>query len=217
MDFDAARRRMVENQIRPNRITDPLVIEAMLAVPREVFLEPMQRGIAYVDEDIPLGGRRYLAEPLVTAQLLQAAEISADCVVLVVGGGPGYLPALAARIASIVIALEEDSELAARGQDVLAELGIDAVTMVEGPLAAGWPSKAPYDVILFAGAVQEVPAAFAEQLAEGGRMVAVIDAGHGLGKGTLMLKMSGVLSRRAVFDAVTPVLPGFTAQPAFRF
>jgi protein-L-isoaspartate(D-aspartate) O-methyltransferase len=217
MDFVAARRRMVDNQIRPNRITDPLVIEAMLAVPRELFLPPMQRGIAYVDEDIPLGGGRYLPEPLVTAQLLQVAEIAPTSLVLVVGSGPGYLAALAARMASLVVALENDPELADRAKETLSELAIDTVTHVAGPLTAGWPDLAPYDVILFGGAVEHIPDAFEAQLAEGGRMVAVVTDAHGLGKVTLILKSSGVLSRRAFFDAATPLLPDFEVQPTFRF
>jgi protein-L-isoaspartate(D-aspartate) O-methyltransferase len=217
MDFAAARHRMVENQIRPNRIVDPLVIEAMGAVPREAFLPVAQRGIAYVDEDIPLGDGRYLTEPLVTAQLLQAAEITADCVVLIVGGGPGYIAALAARMASAVIMTEDSPELAARANEVLGELSVLGVTVVTGPLAAGLPDQAPYDVILFGGAVHDVPPAFGDQLTEGGRIVAVVASEHGLGKGTVMLKMSGVLSRRVAFDAATPLLPAFTPQPAFRF
>lgn len=217
MDFDAARRRMVENQIRPNRVTDPLVIDAMLSVPREVFLPPMQRGIAYVDEDIPLGNGRYLTEPLVTAQMLQAAEIVPESLVLVVGGGPGYLPALAARMASAVIALEEVPELAADAADALAELGIVGVTVVEGPLTAGWPPQAPYDVILIDGAVVEVPPALLDQLTEGGRLVTVVAGARGLGKGTVMLKSGGTVSRREVFDAATPLLPSFIPQPTFRF
>jgi protein-L-isoaspartate(D-aspartate) O-methyltransferase len=208
---------MVENQVRPNRITDPLVIEAMMTVPREVFVPASQRGIAYVDDDIPLGNGRYFIEPLVTAQLLQAAEITASSVVLVVGGGAGYLPALAARMASAVIALDDAPDLIARANEAFAELGIDAVTMVGGPLAAGWPQQAPYDVIILGGAVPDVPPALPAQLAEGGRLVGVIAAERTPGKGIVMLKMSGALSRRPVFDAATPLLPAFTPQPSFRF
>ena len=112
MDFATARYRMIQNQIRTNRVTDPLIIDAMGQLERERFLPESLRGIAYVDEDIPLGGGRFLIEPLTGALLLQAAEIDADDVVLDVGCGPGYLSAIIARMASAVVALESDAALA---------------------------------------------------------------------------------------------------------
>lgn len=217
MDYAATRRSMVENQIRTNRVTDPLVIEAMSQVPREVFVPKALQGIAYVDEDIPVGRGRFIMEPLVTALLLQTAEIRPDDVVLEIGCATGYASVLIARMASAVVALEEDKELAAHAAQAIRSLGIETVTVVEGRLAEGFPAQSPYDVIIFGGAIAEVPEAITRQLAEGGRMVAVIADGPGLGKGTLFIRTGGVVSRREVFDAATKMLPGFGRKPTFCF
>lgn len=217
MDYFAARHTMVQNQIRTNRVTDPKIIAAMSELPRERFAPDWARGIAYVDEDIPLNGGRYLIEPLTSALLLQAAEINADDVVLDVGCGTGYISAISARIASAVVALESDAELAARAGATLADLGIETATIVVGPLREGWPAQAPYDVIVFGGAVSAIPAKIVEQLAQGGRMVVVITEDKGLGCGTLLLRQGGTVSRRAIFEAAIPVLPEFALEPTFRF
>jgi protein-L-isoaspartate(D-aspartate) O-methyltransferase len=217
MDYAAARYKMIQNQIRTNRVTDPLIIAAMSELPRERFVPEALRGIAYVDEDVPLGGDRYLIEPLVTALLLQAAEIDADDVALDVGCGSGYSSAIIAGMASTVVALESDSDLAACAAGAFADLGLNTASVVVGPLCEGWPAQAPYDVIVFSGAVSAVPAAITEQLAEGGRMVAVIAAEKGIGCGTLFLRRGGTVSRRPVFDASIPLLPGFAPELRFRF
>lgn len=217
MDYAAARAKMVANQIRTNRITDPALIAAMAAVPREAFLPAHLQGVAYIDEDVALGGGRFLLEPLVTAQLLQVAELAADDVVLIVGCGVGYDAAVAAQIAGAVVGLESDPGLVQTARRVLAEQGFGIVTVVEGPLAQGFARQAPYDVIVFAGAVAAPPAAIFEQLAEGGRMVAVIADGTGIGRGTLFIKASGIVSHRVAFDAATPFLAGFEPQPQFSF
>ena len=217
MDHVAARYTMVQNQIRTNRVTDPKIIAAMSELPRERFAPDWARGIAYVDEDIPLNGGRYLTEPLTSALLLQAAEINADDVVLDVGCGTGYISAISARIASAVVALESDAELAARAGATLAELGIETATIVVGPLREGWPAQAPYDVIVFGGAVSAIPAKIVGQLAQGGRMVVVVAEDKGLGFGTLLLRQGGTVSRRPIFEAAISVLPEFALEPTFRF
>jgi protein-L-isoaspartate(D-aspartate) O-methyltransferase len=217
MDYAVARYKMVQNQIRTNRVTDPLIIAAMSELPRERFVSDASRGIAYVDEDVPLGGGRYLIEPLVTALLLQAAEIDADDVALDVGCGTGYSSAIIARMASAVVALESDPDLAAGAARTLADLGLNTASVVIGPLREGWPAQAPYDAIVFSGAVSAVPPAITEQLAEGGRMVTVIAAEKGIGCGTLFLRRGGTVSRWPLFEASIPLLPEFASEPTFRF
>ena len=217
MDYAAARYKMVESQIRTNRVTDPLVVAAMNELPREAFVPETLQGVAYVDEDIPLGRARWLMEPLTTALLLQAAEIGPEDVVLDVGCGTGYATAAMARMASAVVALESDPELAAHANGALANLGLDTVTVVEGPLQAGYPRQAPYDVIFLGGGVEEIAPAITDQLADGGRMVAVVYNKRRVGKGTLFVRIGDVVSRREVFDAATPMLPGFERQSTFEF
>ncbi|HEY4135238.1 MAG TPA: protein-L-isoaspartate O-methyltransferase [Alphaproteobacteria bacterium] len=216
MDFSVARRNMVDNQIRPNKVTSLSLLQALLDVPRERFVPEATRDVAYVDDDVPVGGNRWLMEPMLFARLVQSAEIEAADVVLDVGCVTGYGPAVLSRLSGTVVALEQDAALArAAGANVEA-LGIDNVALVEGTLTAGCPAQAPFNVILLEGAVHDVPAAITDQLAEGGRLVGVVDKG-GAGQAVLIMRRNGVLSRRVLFDAATPRLPGFTPQPSFVF
>ena len=217
IDYHSARLNMVDCQIRPNKVSDPAIIEAMLAVPRERFVPASLRGIAYVDEDISLGGGRYLMEPMVLGRLLQAAAIGRDDLVLDVGCGPGYASAVMARLARAVVALEEDARLARQAAARVVELAVANVAVVEGKLAAGDPARAPYDVIVLNGAVAAIPPAIAGQLANGGRLVAVVQANSGMGRALLMTRVDDVFGQRVLFDAATPLLPGFAAQPTFVF
>jgi len=217
IDYASARRLMVENQIRTNRVTDELVIEGMRELPREVFVPEPLRGIAYVDKDIRLGNDRFLMAPLVTAQLLQAARIGPDDLALDVGCGMGYMSAIMARLASTVVALENEPKLAEFAQHALAELGIDTVSVIKGSLTKGYAAQAPYDVIVFGGAIAEPTDAILSQLAEGGRLVAVITKGNGVGAGTVFTRVRGAISHRQVFGSSTPLLCGFEPQPEFQF
>jgi len=217
MDFAAARANMVESQIRPNKVTDARVIAAFSAVPRECFVPKALRGVAYVDEDVPIGNGRYLMEPMVLARLLQAAQPQPGDLALEIGSGTGYGSAVLARLAGTVVAVEDDPALSAKAMSELVELGIDNVAIVNGPLMAGYPAQAPYDVILFSGAVGTVPAAIREQLAEGGRLVAVESDGTGLGKARMLTRTGGVVSGRVLFDAAVPLLPGAAREPTFVF
>ena len=217
IDYTSARLNMVESQIRPNKVTDRAVLEALLAVPRERFVPDALRGIAYVDEALPLSSGRFLMEPMVFGRLLQLAAIARGDAVLDVGCGTGYGSAVMARLGGHVFALEEDAALAARARTCLGVLALDTVELIEGPLSIGWPSRAPYAVILFEGAVDAVPPAIAGQLAEGGRLLAVVHSEDGMGRGVLMTRNGGVLGQRAVFDAALPLLPGFARQPSFAF
>ncbi|HVO16958.1 MAG TPA: protein-L-isoaspartate O-methyltransferase [Alphaproteobacteria bacterium] len=217
VDYAVARRNMVESQIRPNKVTDPLLLAAFLEIPREQFLPKAKRGVAYVDEDIELGDGRYLMEPMLLARLLQTAEVKPTDIALDIGCGTGYSTAILARLCNTVVAVESNRKLAAEAGAVLSRLGIDNAAVIEGPLERGYPKQAPYDVILFGGAVAEVPTPILDQLGEGGRLLAVIDDGSRVRKGTIMTRLGGVISGRPVFDAATPLLPGFDRKLGFVF
>lgn len=216
-DYAAARLAMVESQLRTNRVTDEAVLEAFLAVPRERFVPAHLRGVAYVDDDLPLGGGRYMMEPMVLARLIQLAEITREDAVLEIGCGTGYGTALLARLARSVVGVESEAELAQQALARLRELAVDNATVVEAPLAAGYPARAPYGVILCQGAVARIPEAIAHQLAEGGRLVCVLQEGSGPGRATVMISAGGALSHGPSFDATVPPLPGFQAEPSFVF
>lgn len=220
MDHTTARHNMVEGQIRTNRITDPLVVEAMETLPREAFVPKALAGVAYVDEALPTGNGRYMIEPLLAAQLAQAARITPHDVILEIGCGCGYVAAVLARLGSTVVAVESDEALIEAANARFAQLGIDTVAVVQGPLAAGYPAQAPYDAIVFNGAVVKVPDAILSQLGDGGRCVAVVDDGQpgtGTGKVTVFTRLGETVSRAVLSDGSTPLLPGFAAEPAFVF
>jgi protein-L-isoaspartate(D-aspartate) O-methyltransferase len=208
---------MLESQLRPNKVTDDRVLNAFASIRRELFVPEHLRPVAYIDEDLPLGGGRYLMEPMVAARLLQEASIARTDAALIVGAGTGYEAALTAMLARSVLALEEDPELARRARAALVEHAIASVSVVEGPLREGYRPRTPYDVILFGGGVVEIPPESAAQLADGGRLLAVVKPSNGMGRATLATRTGGVLARRVIFDAATPMLPGFASRPAFEF
>ena len=174
--FAEARRHMVASQLRPNKVTDDRLTDAMEAVPRELFVPKALRGVAYLDEDIEIAEGRHLMEPMVLARLLQAAGVRADDIVLDVGCASGYSTAVIARLAGTVVGVESDAELAARATGLLTDLEVDNAAVVEGAFDAGLPDQGPYDIIVLNGAVPDVPAALLDQLADGGRLLAVVRA-----------------------------------------
>jgi len=216
-DYAAARLNMVEGQIRPNKVTDPSLITALLAVPREQYVPKAARSIAYVDEDIPVATGRYLMEPMVLARLLQEAGVVDRDIALVVGCGTGYSSVIMARLCATVVALESDPELVRRATATLSEQGVENVAVVEGRLPDGYPQQAPYDVILIDGAVSQVPSALLDQLAEGGRLVAVVSPEGRLGQARLFERRGDVVSSRVLFDANVRLLPGFEPVVGFQF
>ena len=216
-DHAAARRNMVSGQIRTNRVTDERLIEAMEEIPRERFVPHAKRGVAYVDEDVEIASGRYLMEPMVLARMVQEAGIAADDMVLDVGCGTGYATAVMSRLAGTVIALDVDGSLAAEAERALNAVGADNAIVVTGPLAEGYARQAPYDVILLGGAVDHLPQALADQLAEGGRIVGVLREAGGVGQATLWARHRGALSSRSLFEASLPPLPGIARPVQFEF
>ena len=217
IDHAAARRNMVSGQIITNRVTDERLIDAMAEIPRERFVPHAKRGVAYVDEDVEIASGRYLMEPMVLARLVQEADITADDMVLDVGCGTGYASAVMARLAATVIALDVDESLTAEAEQALSAVGADNAIAVTGPLAEGYASQAPYDVILLGGAIDHLPQALADQLAEGGRIVGVLREPGMLGQATLWARHRGVLSSRSLFEASLPPLPGIARPVSFEF
>lgn len=215
-DFTAARRHMIDGQLRPSRVTSAPLLDAMAALPRERFVPASAAGIAYIDEDLPVGGGRFLMEPLVLARLIQAAAPGPGDAVLDVAAATGYSSAVLARLASSVVALEADKALADQAAATLRDLGIANAQVVVGPLGEGHLKRAPYAVILVNGAVEHIPDALIAQLGEGGRLAAVVGTGP-VGRATLLTKRRGQASSRILFDAGVSPLPGFTKEAGFVF
>jgi protein-L-isoaspartate(D-aspartate) O-methyltransferase len=218
-DFETARRNMVDGQLRPTKVTDIRILDAMGTLPREMFVDKSRQGIAYVDEDIEIAPGRHMMEPVVLARLVQALDIGSTDSVLVIGAGTGYDAAVIGTLAGPVVAIESDPQLVETASMLINHLGIDNVAVVEAPLADGYAAQAPYDLVFVGGSVPEVPARIADQVAPGGRIVAVLGGAENgiLGRACVMTKVEKSLSGRPIFDAGTQPLPGFEAAAEFVF
>jgi protein-L-isoaspartate(D-aspartate) O-methyltransferase len=183
-DFAAARRNMVDGQVRTADVTDLRIQSAMLEIPREKFVPPASAGLAYLDLDLPVGklGSRRLLKPMVFAKL--------------------------------ILALEQDEDLARMAGSALSDQ--QNVRVVTGPLIAGWPKDALYDVVVLEGATEIAPEAFLGQLRDGGRLVGILGSGPGA-KAMLYCRSGHELGGRPIFDATAAVLPGFAKAPVFAF
>ncbi len=218
-DFAAARRMMVDGQVRTADVTDLRILAAMEEVARERFVPADRAGLAYLDRDVAVSGgdsrpSRYLLKPMVFAKLIHEAGIAETDRVLDVGCATGYSSAVLARLAASVVALEEDRALAASAEKALS--GVANVKVVSGPLVTGWPLEEPYDVIVMEGAIEVAPDALLRQLKDGGRLVCIFGAGPQR-KATLYRRDGDDAGGRPVFDASGPLLPGFSRKPAFVF
>jgi protein-L-isoaspartate(D-aspartate) O-methyltransferase len=218
--FSSARQKMVDGQVRPSDVTDIRIIDTMLAVPREAFVPENLRALAYLDLnlDVSEGGaaKRFLIKPVVTAKMLQAAEVKDTDNVLVVGCASGYTVALVAKLAARVTATESESSLAAKARDVLATLGLGNVTIRVAAAAEGDSADAPYDVIVLNGATEIVPEGLYRQLKDGGRLVGVFAMSRPP-RATIVTHSHHDYGNRVLFDATVPVLPGLERPPAFVF
>ncbi|MDR6667162.1 protein-L-isoaspartate O-methyltransferase [Rhizobium sp. 1399] len=220
MDFEAARVKMVDNQVRTTDVTSHSVLMAFLTVPREAFVPEKAKVLAYIDNDIEIAPAtagnpgRFLMEASPLAKLLQLAAITKDDAVLEVGAGTGYASALLSLIAGSVVALESDETLAAEAKANLA--GYANVQVATGPLEKGNAAGAPYDLIFINGSVEEVPAALLGQLQDGGRLVVVQGYGNAA-RAKVFVSERGAVSENVFFNASVKPLPGFAKAHEFVF
>jgi protein-L-isoaspartate(D-aspartate) O-methyltransferase len=219
--FSTARQKMVDGQVRTSDVTDHRIIDAMLELPREAFVPHDRQALAYLDLDLDVceGGvaKRFLIKPMVMAKLLQAAEILETDRVLIVGAASGYAAAVAAPLAAMVTAIESDSALAARGGEIVRQLGLaEKVTFKTAEAAAGDPAGAPYDVIFLNGATEVVPDKLYGQLGDGGRLLGVFATSRPP-RAMIVRRSHGDFGTRPLFDAAAPVLPGLYRVPEFVF
>lgn len=214
MNFPAMRAAMVDSQLRTNSVTQPAIVAALAAVPREDFVPADRRARAYADVAVPLGGGRKLNPPLATARLIAEAGLLPAHHVLVVGAATGYACAVIASLVGRVVGLESDAALADAARHALG--GVANVTIVEGELAAGCPDLAPFDVIVIDGAVEQVPAALAQQLGDTGRLVGGLTE-HGVTRLVKGVRAGDGVSLMSFADVEAVPLPGFAPTPQFSF
>lgn len=213
LNFEHMRRAMVANQLRTTAVNDPRVVAAMGLIPRERFVPAEKAALAYIDRSIPLSAGRALNPPMTTGRLLTEAHPQPGDRALVIGGATGYAAALLAELVAEVVSLEEDSILIGSARSAPAS---KSVSIVEGPLAAGWKRKGPYDLILIDGAVDYVPQAIIDQLAEGGRLAAAI-LDRGVARLSIGRRSGKGFGLVAFADAEAAALPGFSRPTGFSF
>ena len=213
-DTAAFRQAMVASQLRPNDVNDARVVTAMATVAREDFVPGIAPDLAYRDRALPLGGGRFQNPPLATARLLTEAEIVRGDRVLLIGAATGYTAAIVAQLGAQVVAVESDPALVATARTALA--GVSGIELVEGPMAAGHPADAPYDVLLVDGAIEELPEALLGQLRVDGR-IAMGVAQNGVTRLAVGRRTAGGHGAVPFADSECVVLPGFVRPAAFRF
>jgi protein-L-isoaspartate(D-aspartate) O-methyltransferase len=215
---EQARRAMVEGQVRPNKVTDRRIIEAMETIDRALFAREEQAGYVYVDEDLPLGDDHYLIEPVVMARLIQAADIQENDMVLEIGASSGYGTALISSLANTVVSVDQSEAYVEWASKNLTDVGADNAVVLHAELENGAADQGPYDVIVVSGAVEDIPASLTDQLADGGRLITVVRGdGDAFGEARLIRKQGGELSSTGLFDAGTPLIMKSTKNKGFVF
>ncbi len=216
MDYKAARHHMVVSQLKTNHIIDDATLSAFQKIEREDFLPSHLKDNAYVDEDLSIGENRVIMEPLIAAHIIQAAALEEDDEVLIIAAGTGYEAALVCEFTNSVIAIEDNIALRKKAEEVLSEKSLNSVAFLASANKEGAAEHAPFDVILVLGAVEELPANFADQLREGGRII-YIERKNKVGHLKKVVKTGKKLNETTIRDVQTALLPGFTKQKEFSF
>ena len=170
-DYSQQRKNMVESQITARGVRDKAVLEAMLKVPRHLFVPPDRQRDAYLDMPLPIGLDQTISQPYIVAFMTEQLRVKKGDRVLEIGTGSGYQAAVLATIVDSVYTIEIIPELARRAGERLKELHFDNVVVLEGDGYHGWPEKAPFDAIIITAAPPKIPPLLLEQLKTGGRMI----------------------------------------------
>ena len=215
--YKDARANMVDCQLRPNQVTDHDLIEAFLSTPREKFVSSNYAPLAYADRSLMLSSERVMMPPMFLAKVLQECDIKKNDIILDVACGRGYGCAILSKLSSTVVGVENNIKLVNLANKALTELAADNAAVVEGDIEVGLPEQGPYDVILIEGGICTVPESYKEQLSLGGRLILFEMTGGRNGHAVLYIKSTTTTSRRILFDAHLPVLPGFAEKTSFSF
>ncbi len=213
-DYTARRTMMVDTQVRPSDVTEFTIIDAMLRIPRELFVPSDKTEFAYIDEQVVLEDGRVLLDPRLFAKMLEVLDLTKTDLVLDIGCGFGYSSAVIARIVEAVVALEEDDTMLREAETLLSDQGADNVVLQSGALDQGAKDLGPYDAIILQGGVETLPDQVLAQLKDGGRIACLFMKGP-VGSVKIGYKLDGAVSWRFAFNGAAPVLAGFEAKPEF--
>jgi protein-L-isoaspartate(D-aspartate) O-methyltransferase len=217
MNLEQARTNMVEQQIRTWEVLDQDVLDLLYTVPREQFVPQQHRVLAFSDLEIPIGEGQKMWQPKMEARVLQELNVRRTDRVLEVGTGSGYLTALLSHRASHVFSVEINPKLAAFGAANLERHGAEGATLEVGDAARGWPSHAPYDVIVLTGSTPILPRSFIEQLAVGGRLFAVIGEPPVMTAQLVVETAPGAWHATGLFETVLAPLANAERPARFKF
>ncbi len=201
-DFTEERKRMVKTQLEARDINDPATLQAMLDVPRHLFVPEKIKKYAYRDGALPIGNDQTISQPYIVAYMTQALQLKPQDKVLEIGTGSGYQAAVLAEIVDSVYTIEIVKPLGIIADKRLKRLGYKNIYTRIGDGYHGWPDQAPFDAIMVTAAVQEIPPKLLEQLGEGGRMI--IPVGETSVQRNLILatKKDGQLKRKKLIPVV---------------
>ena len=217
MDLNQARFNMIEQQIRPWEVLDPHVLELLTVVRREDFVPLAQKALAFVDMEIPLGHGQVMLAPRMQARLVQDLALQKTDKVLEIGTGTGFTTALLAHQAAQVLSYEIDADLARQATANLQHAGIHNAKVRQGDGGQGAAGEGPFNAILLSGSVAEVPKALLEQLAMGGRLIAIV-GDEPMMRATLITRTgTNSFVTAQPWDANAPRLTGFAETSAFHF
>jgi protein-L-isoaspartate(D-aspartate) O-methyltransferase len=216
MDFELARFNMVEQQIRPWNVLDQEVLDALMTVKREAFVAPGQQALAFGEVQLPIGAGQVMLEPKIEGRVLQTVRVKSTDSVLEIGAGSGFMAALLAARAQWVRTLEIEPSLARLAHDNLVRNGVDNVIVEEADGSAGWPERAPYDVIVASGAVEAVPQAWLDQLKVGGRLFVFVGQPPVLKANLITRTGQETYEEKTVFETWVPALR-IPAKPGSHF
>lgn len=217
MDFEQARFKMIEQQIRPWEVLDPTVLDLLSVVRREDFVPPALKTLAFADLELPIGQGQTMLAPKLEARILQELGVRKTDVVLEVGTGSGYMAALLASKAEYVVSIEIAPELAQFAEQNLARAGIANVSVEVGDASRGWPEQAPYDVIVVSGSLPRLPDEFLRELKVGGRLVAIVGEAPAMQVQLVTRTDEDAWNTVNLFETVVTPLANAERQSAFVF
>lgn len=216
MDIEAARTQMIGQQVRTSRVLDPGVLRVLAEVPREAFVPPPLRSLAFADTSVPLDHGQMMMSPQVEGRLLQYLSVRPDERVLEVGTGSGFLTACLARLGAGVTSLEIFPDLADTARQRLREQGSRGCN-VEVADVFGWTPDQPYACIAVTGSVPVYSTLFESWLAPGGRLFVIVGTEPVMEALLVTRRENGTVVRESLFETVVTALLNAPQPDPFRF
>ncbi len=212
MDWEKARFNMVEQQVRTWEVFDLRVLDTLLKVPREHFVPPAMKALAFADVELPLPCGERMLRPVVEAKALQALQLRPSDRVLEIGTGSGWFAACLAHLAAEVVTVERHGELAEYAWSRLQSLQVSNARVVHATCTGDWEDGAPFDVIVLSGGLTAEPRALRQRLTPGGRMLAFVGTPTVMSVELVHCVTPGVYRREAIFETVVPMLADFAGE-----